>query len=95
MDALLDIARVVGSTLDLDTLLQAGPRGAVDEDRALRDLRVRLDARGQVHRLADARVSRAIDGPGVPGHHRARRDADADTDARLGRSVAFPAEQLD
>ncbi len=61
----------------------------VDQDRALRHLGVRLEARGEVHGVADAGVGRALLGAGVAGDHLAGGDADADPDLRLARGGAL------
>ncbi len=63
--------------------------GAVDQDRAARDLGVRLQPRREVDGIADARVGRALAGAGVARHHFARRDADADPDFRLALAGAL------
>ena len=52
------------------------------EDRALRDLGVRLEPRREVDGVADAGVGGALLRAGVAGDHLAGGDADADADRR-------------
>src|SRR5262245_10508850 len=50
---------------DANRAADAVARFGVDQDRALDGLRVLLEARGEIHRVADARVGGALRGPGV------------------------------
>ena len=51
--------------LDRDAAVEATPRVLVDEDRPFDDLGVRLQPRGHVDGVADARVGGALVRPGV------------------------------
>ena len=69
---------------------EAAPRVLVDQDRPAEDLRVRLEASGDVDGVADARVGRAVLRAGVARDDAARRDADADLDLHLAAAPPAP-----
>ena len=83
----------------VDALAQAPARVAVDQDGALRELRVRLDAGGEVDGVADARVGRAIVRAGVAGHHfagaRCRCRCESAACPTTSRSLVEELDQLD
>src|SRR6185312_1947384 len=91
----LALERHGAERLDCDALAQRRARGFVDQNDALGDLGVRLEARGQIDGIADAGVSRALVRPRVSGHHFAGGDPDADPDRRLSGRRAFDVEQVD
>src|SRR5256885_7616321 len=78
--------------LDRDALAERRSRRLVDQNGALRDFGVRLEPSRKIDRVTDARISRALVGAGVSGHHLAGGDADADLDRRLFRSLPIDVE---
>src|SRR5690349_930632 len=66
--------------LEGDSSAEPVSRRAIDQDRALRDLGVRLDPGGEVDDIAYARVRRAIGRACVAGDHFAGCDAHTDPD---------------